>query len=348
VNRRSSWIFSTIEEFFAIVSIPELPQNTRSISFEQLTDGFGFVIDSLATFAALTDLLFDFSSTPYTTEIDLDAIVESCPLLEKIDFVWVATHCGTLASAAHLKELNPDNHPELETVLSPSLLPIDSAHTLESFKLWEGENYIHNVTPDEFDRFTNLNHLEIECLTPTSVFWDILKLGKFKLTTRKLRYSEKRGVGIFADVSGVFATPSLKFLRDLVFISFGGSINDELISAITNLPDLETLESVICCTSSFERFANLRHLKSVLFELDVLSLTTTMVKLGKAVNSNCSSQQKAYEMPPIDSDSDSDVPLEEEIQHVAHLVRPSRRQIAKSIGNSILYLPTAPNVHVLL
>ena len=59
---------------------------------------------------------------------------------DTVDFVWMATHCGTLVSAAHLKELNLDNHPELETVLLPSLIPIDSADTLESFKLWEGEN----------------------------------------------------------------------------------------------------------------------------------------------------------------------------------------------------------------
>ena len=176
------------------------------------------------------------------------------------------------------------------------MLPIDSAHTLDSFKLWEGENYIHNVTPDDFDRFTNLKHLEIECVTPTSVFWDILKLGKFRLTTLKLRYSEKRGVGIFDDVSGVFDAPSFKFIRNVVFISLGRSIKDEPISAITNLRDLETLElegSVICCTLWFECFANLRDLKSVLFERGTIEFDDYDGNFGKVVNSNCSSQQKS-------------------------------------------------------
>src|SRR5271170_2026579 len=104
LNRKRGWQFHNIEEFMAIVaSIPELPRNTRRVTLFYFSEVLSLAIDSLAAFTAITELTIKLD---LDSLLDLDAIVESCPLLEMLDLDGVAKHCGSLEPASKLQRLS--------------------------------------------------------------------------------------------------------------------------------------------------------------------------------------------------------------------------------------------------
>ena len=74
LSRKSGWTFNNIEEFMAIVtSIPELPRNTRRVTFHFFPEALNLAIDLLSTFTAITELTI---RPEGDTMLDLDGIVE--------------------------------------------------------------------------------------------------------------------------------------------------------------------------------------------------------------------------------------------------------------------------------
>jgi hypothetical protein len=270
LNRKSGWEFHNIEEFLTIVaSIPELRQNTRRITFYGFCEALNLAVDSLATFTAITKLTIriidDFT-------FDLDAIVESCPLLEMLELSGLTKHCGSLAPAAKLQrfDLGFDNDDLTVKRFSPSLLPLNSTQSLTRLDITIYQDDTEDITHDMFAPFLNLTHFTTDWIRP--VLCVILIHSKFTLTHLDITHSTEYDDFPYETLLSIFDASSLKFLHDLVFnlepmpnhddLSLERA--DQLCCAITNLRHLETLAfGLPCRTSWFKRFAKLSHLRSI-------------------------------------------------------------------------------------
>ena len=97
----------------------------------------------------------------------------------------------------------------------------------------------------------------------------MLTHGKFTLTSLDVTctYPDSDSPSVEA-LLAMFYAPSFKYLRYLAFdfaFLFTRAESDELVSTIATLRYLESLNlKMICCTSWLKRFAQLRHLKSIL------------------------------------------------------------------------------------
>ena len=164
LNRKSSWAFRNLESFYEIVArIPDLPRNTRTVILEWFPEGIGFVIYRLATFTAVTELriTFDLYNPAENVKLDLDALSESLPLLETLDFNNLQTYSGTLAESANLHTLCAQVSYSRGAIFSPSLLPINSAQRLKSLTIRMNSWHIHPITREHFDPFVNLADLRL-------------------------------------------------------------------------------------------------------------------------------------------------------------------------------------------
>jgi hypothetical protein len=269
LSRRSCWSFDSLEIFFVLLmNIPEMRQNTRKIVLE-LEHGLGFAINRLSLFSCLTDLSIFISGSASSSDqlIDLEAIVLLCPLLRNLRLNDLLKYCGSLQTAAKLRQLcldfgEADDETELE--LSHELIPIDSSSTLETFHL---TFYDAIAMPGLhlLETFSNVTHIVVSWLTPEVL--DILINGNFVLTylNANLLVDESLPSEF---VARIFSASSLEQLRGLRFtIHHHGKQSDEIepiIRGITNLRYLETLrlESPIRI-SWCDRFAQLRNLKSL-------------------------------------------------------------------------------------
>jgi hypothetical protein len=270
LNRKSGWEFHRIEEFLAIMaSIPELPQNTRRIIFNGFREALNLAVDSLATFTTITELTIHFIDD-FT--FDLDAIVESCPLLETLDLDGLTKHCGSLAPAAKLRRfiLVFDSEELGVKRFSPSLLPFNSTQSLTRLDITIYQNDTGDITHDLFAPFLNLTHVTTGWIRP--VLCVVLIHGKFTLTHLDITHWTDYDDFPFETLLSIFDASSLKSLRELVFnlepmpnhddLSLERA--DQLCCAITNLRHLETLAfGLPCCTSWFKRFSKLSHLRSI-------------------------------------------------------------------------------------
>lgn len=270
LNRKSGWAFFNIETFTTIVNrIPELRRNTHKIAFVYFHEALNFTIDSLATFTHLTELILKVDDRDAYT-VDLDAIVESCPNLEKLDIESLLKYCGSLAPATKLQKLNfiiSTENSDAVNVLS-AILPINSAHSLTQLGVTFNLD-TNNIPPDRFAPFLNITHFTTQsvCLA----ICDILVHGSFKLTYLDITgYAEGYDASFDALLS-IFKATSLKSLRsfqlklepvptDALTLEKAA----QLSSAIINLRHLESLDYFAnCSTSWFDHVANLRNLKTI-------------------------------------------------------------------------------------
>jgi len=269
LNRKSGWEFHNIEEFLTIVaSIPELSQNMRRITFNGFREALNLAVDSLATFTAITELTIRFIDD-FT--FDLDAIVESCPLLEMLELVGLTKYCGSLAPAAKLQRFNLvfDGEQGAKS-FSQSLLPLKSTQSLTRLDITIYQNDTEDITHDLFAPFLNLTHVTTGWIRP--VLCVILIHCKFTLTHLDVTYCIDYDDFPFETLLSIFDASSLKSLRELVFSVEPMPNRDDLsleradllCFAITNLRHLETVDFALpCCTSWFKRFAKLSHLRSI-------------------------------------------------------------------------------------
>jgi hypothetical protein len=271
LSRKRSWRFSNVETFFAIVmGIPELPLYTQRVWFYWFPEGLHLSVDWLATFTSLTELRIDFHISPTSEmEFDLGALVDLCPRLETLKLGNLGEYCGSLAKASNLRQLgfqfrSPD------PVVSSALLPLDSAPRLQSFSITRSQGDV-KLSHEDFDSFRNLTHIEFSLLYDD--FCKILIHGKFRLTSLSIAYeSETFDPG--PDVLlRLFCASSLEFLRHLDLNTEHDFLEPEdpnlelsgqIWKAVTNLRRLETVKlKMICCTSWFKQFGQLRHLESI-------------------------------------------------------------------------------------
>jgi len=272
LNRKSGWQFRHIEEFLTLVaSIPELPQNTRRITFSCFREALNLAVDSLATFTAITELTISLIDD-FT--FDLDAIVESCPLLERLELDGLTKYCGSLAPAAKLQRftLGFDNEDLGVKRFSQSLLPLNSTQSLTrlDITIYPDDTDSEDITHAVFAPFLNLTHFTTGWIRP--VLCAILIHSKFTLTHLDITHFTEYDDFPFETLLSIFDASSLKSLRELVFHlepmpnhdGLGLERADQLCCAITNLRHLETLIfGLPCCTSWFKRFSKLRYLRSI-------------------------------------------------------------------------------------
>jgi hypothetical protein len=287
LSRKTGWQFSCIQALFATAwSIPGLSRNTQRITLRYFEgDHIESAIYFLAGFSNVTQLTIDCKRAVGDNRLDFDVqiIVESCPHLETLIINDLQDHDGSLRKAAKLQKLDITFYGGYDDLGERSFflfdeLPVNSAQSLQSLGICvcvendDDESFLLDL----FDSYVNLTEFKTQALN--SLLCKVLTHGKFMLTSLDVAcWFHNRDLSVEV-VLEVFYAQSLEYLRHLVF-NFQHTISDptldvdldeldaeedELVSAIANLRHLETLDlKTTCYTSWFERFAQLRHLKSI-------------------------------------------------------------------------------------
>ena len=275
LSRKTAWQFPCIYSFNAIVTIiPDLPRNIRKVCFSYFaTDTFNVAIDYLAAFKSLTDLKIELClNLDDRGALPLEPIFSSCPLLETLE-VSDLTNCdGPLPPTAHnLRKLNFTFASDKLIILTWQFfrrMPNIKSLGIDIHQPWTcGASGFH---VEEAGSFRSLVHFETQSLN--SSLCTFLIHGDFTLTSLNVDYWRDGPDPPLETVLAIFNAPALRGLRQLqfrtkYFFNFEPTldISDQILSAITNLRHLETLELVlaVCCTSWLKRCAQLSRLKSI-------------------------------------------------------------------------------------
>jgi hypothetical protein len=274
LSRKAGWQFSCLQALLATAaSIPGLSRNTRSVTltcFEQ-NQLLDIAIDYLTGFSALTQLTVEFQLRDDIQPcLNLTLIIESCPFLETLVITHLREHLGSLAKASKLQKLEITFGCPLgdeTTIFSSRHLPANSAQSLKSLGISiRGQCDAESFTLDLLDSYVNL--AEFKSYDLKLPLCKMLTHGKFTLSSLDVTCTYPSRDPSVEALLAMFYAPSFKYLRYLAFdfdFRFMRAESDELVSAIATLRHLESLNlKMICCTSWLKRFAQLRHLKSIL------------------------------------------------------------------------------------
>ena len=173
---------------------PFLFDNTQALTLDNFeyfpNDGLTSAIARSGVFSRLTSL--SFRPSYRCTKINLDEIVELCPLLENLTFSKLLNYQGSLAGLRNLKSLDLGLGfiPKLVT----SLFPFDSATTLTRLSIYPCGTFLHGRTLDPntnpFEPFTRLTDLTIPAY-PTTLL-EFLSTTKTPLSRLKIDLSGHR------------------------------------------------------------------------------------------------------------------------------------------------------------
>ena len=281
LSRKTAWQFPGIYSFNAIVTIiPDLPRNIRKVCFSYFArDTFNVAIDYLAAFKSLTDLKIELSpNLDDRVALVLEPIFCSCPLLETLEVSELTGCYGPLPPTAHnLRKLNltfaaGDIKIDLTWQYFRRMPNLESLG-IDIHEPYTHDTYTHDTSEDlveEAGYIPSLRHFETNSLN--SALCTVLIHGNFTLTSLNVDYWRDRPDPPFEMVLAIFNAPALRGLRKLHFCTKSYfnveptlDMSDQILSAITNLRHLETLELVmaVCCTSWLKRFAQFSHLKSI-------------------------------------------------------------------------------------
>ena len=195
LRQNTSWKFSRTEHLLAMLEKePSLFDNTQALTLDNFEyfphDGFPSAIGRSGVFSRLTSL--SFRPSYRCTKINLDEIVELCPLLENLTFSKLSNFQGSLAGLRNLKSL--DLGLGIIQKLVSSLIPIDSAKTLTRLSIYPCGTFLHGGTLDPninpFEPFTRLTDLTIPAYPPTLL--ELLSTTKIPLSRLKIDLSGHR------------------------------------------------------------------------------------------------------------------------------------------------------------
>lgn len=323
LERRTSWHFKNLQSLLAVIDcVPSFPTATRSIVlFYSVCSGhcnemrdwkkhpINKSLGHLGICQSLTSLMI------YGLEcctLDLSMIGKGCPLLKRLQLIFIESCKGMLHGLSLLDEL----HTNSSWAVTPSngLIPVDSVTSLTHLALIFGyEDFWLNDAFDDgdFDGFVNLKSLYIHPLS--NAVCDFLIRSTIELKELRTTVIKKYG-NVIRKVITIFSKPSLRNLCSLCFAMEDHRewrpLYESVIESITtNLTNIEEMVIGMGMDASWwPMFTKLRYLKRLIWFVpeDACESSGVMPDQALETDEDADPDEDADYVEDPDSDEDAD------------------------------------------